>query len=53
MEDKLKYYNEAARICGRIMKELKLKVQSLEFPIDILELENYGNNRILEETQSI
>ena len=49
----LAFYNEAARICGKIMKELGEKIDSKKFPLDIKLLTEYGNNRILEETSCI
>lgn len=58
MSLELSYYNLAASICSKIYDEIKCKIL-IEFKennvksIDILELIEYGNKRILEETSLV
>jgi methionine aminopeptidase len=53
MESTLVYYNEAARVCGKVMTEIKNKLNTCDFPLDILELSSFGNSKILEQTNAI
>lgn len=47
------YYNEAARLCGMIMKELEEKLCTDEFPISIKYFTEFGNRRINDEISCI
>lgn len=50
------YYNEAAKICGKIYKELKELIQTElnnSISVDVLKISQYGNKRIVEETSKI
>ena len=51
--EELTYYNESARICGKVMNLLQQKLQEGNFPLDVLELSTFGNEQILLETNAI